>query len=100
MGYLLFTALFVGVGATMADVSSAGNFQGLVMMLPFLPFVFIGPVVSDPSGLFAKIGTYIPFSTPGVLLLRLSLLEEWPGIEIMIALVLLIASSWLCMKLA
>lgn len=100
LGYLLFAAMFVGVGATMADVSSAGNFQGLVMMLPFLPFVFIGPVVSDPNGLFAQIGTYIPFSAPGVLLLRLSLLREWPWIEIVIALVVLAVSSWLCMKLA
>lgn len=100
LGYLLFAAMFVGVGATMADMSSAGNFQGLVMMLPFLPFVFIGPVISDPSGLFAQIGTYIPFSAPGVLLLRLSMLEQWPWIEIIIALVILIASSWFCMKLA
>ncbi|WP_369693585.1 ABC transporter permease [Lentibacillus sp. CBA3610] len=35
LGYFLFAALFIGVGATMADVSSAGNFQGMVMMLPF-----------------------------------------------------------------
>jgi len=100
LGYLLFAALFVGVGATMADMSSAGNFQGMVMMLPFLPFVFIGPVISDPSGLIAQIGTYIPFTAPGVLLLRLTFLEEWPWIEIVISLVILIVSIWLFMKLA
>ena len=100
LGYLLFAALFVGVGATMADLASAGNFQGLVMMLPFLPFVFIGPVITNPSGLFAQIGTYIPFSAPGVLLLRLSMLEDWPWIEIVIALVVLLISIWVFMKLA
>lgn len=100
LGYLLFAALFVGVGATMADITSAGNFQGLVMMLPFLPFIFIGPVTSDPSGLIAKIGTYIPFSAPGVLLLRLSLLEVWPWMEIIIALAILLISIWFSMKLA
>ena len=100
LGYLLFAALFVGVGATMADITSAGNFQGLVMMLPFLPFIFIGPVTSDPSGLIAKIGTYIPFSAPGVLLLRLSLLETWPWMEIIIALAILLISIWFSMKLA
>ncbi|WP_099355729.1 ABC transporter permease [Fredinandcohnia onubensis] len=100
LGYLLFAALFVGVGATMADMSSAGNFQGMVMMLPFLPFVFIGPVIGDPSGLIAQIGTYIPFTAPGVLLLRLTFLEEWPWIEIVISLVILIVSIWLFMKLA
>ncbi len=100
LGYLLFAALFVGVGATMADMSSAGNFQGMVMMLPFLPFVFIGPVIGDPSGLIAQIGTYIPFTAPGVLLLRLTFLEEWPWIEIVISLVILLVSIWLFMKLA
>lgn len=100
LGYLLYAALFVGVGATMSDMTTAGNFQGMVMMLPFLPFVFIGPVIADPGGLFAQIGTYIPFSAPGVLLLRLIMLEEWPWIEIIIALAILLVSVWLFMKLA
>ncbi|MFA9559038.1 ABC transporter permease [Evansella sp. AB-rgal1] len=100
LGYLLFAALFVGVGATMADMTTAGNFQGMVMMLPFLPFIFIGPVFSNPSGLMAQIGTYIPFTSPGVLLMRLSILEEWPWIEISISLVILLASIWIFMKLA
>lgn len=100
LGYLLYAAMFVGIGATMSDMTTAGNFQGMVMMLPFLPFVFIGPVIADPGGLFAQIGTYIPFSAPGVLLLRLIMLEEWPWIEIIIALSLLLVSVWLFMKLA
>lgn len=100
LGYLLFAALFVGVGATMADVTTSGNFQGLVFMLPFLPFIFIGPVVNDPSGLIAQIGSYIPFSAPGVLLLRLTILEEWPWVEIIISLAILVISIVIMMKLA
>lgn len=100
MGYLLFAALFVGVGATMADVTTAGNFQGLVMMLPFLPFVFIGPILHNPSGLIAQIGSFIPFSAPGVLLLRLTILDEWPVFEIVLALIVLAVSIWIFMKLA
>ncbi|MBR7797148.1 ABC transporter permease [Virgibacillus sp. AGTR] len=100
LGYLLFASIFVGVGATMADVSTAGNFQGMVMMLPFLPFIFIGPVLSDPNGFMAQIGSYIPFTSPGVLLLRLTSLEEWPWMEIAISLTILIISVWFFMKLA
>lgn len=100
LGYLLYAALFVGIGATMADMSTAGNFQGFVMMLPFSPFLFIGPVFSDPSGFFAQLGSYIPFTSPGVLILRLSLLEEWPWVEIIIAIAVLIVSVWIFMKLA
>jgi len=100
LGYLLFAAIFVGVGATMADISTAGNFQGFVMMLPFATFIFIGPVLGDPSGLWAQVGTYIPFTSPGVLLLRLVLLDHWPWLEIIIALAILLVSIVLFMKLA
>ena len=100
LGYLLYAALFVGIGATMADISTAGNFQGMVMMLPFSPFLFIGPVISDPSGFWAQLGSYIPFTSPGVLILRLSLLEEWPWVEIIIAIIILAVSVWIFMKVA
>src|SRR5690625_5074818 len=54
LGYLLFASIFVGIGATIEDVSTSGNFQGMVLMLPFIPFMLIGPVISDPSGIVTK----------------------------------------------
>ncbi|HEY4600756.1 MAG TPA: ABC transporter permease [Cerasibacillus sp.] len=100
IGYLLFAALYVGIGATMADVSTAGNFQGLVLMLPFLPFIFATSVFMDPTGIVAKVGTYFPFTSPGVLLMRLTVMEEWPWVEIGIALAILVISTAVMMKLA
>ncbi|MEN2767152.1 ABC transporter permease [Ornithinibacillus xuwenensis] len=100
LGYLLFASIFVGIGATLADMSTSGNFQGMVMMLPFLSFILISPVLNDPNGIIAKVGSYIPFTSPGVLIMRLTTLEEWPWIEIIIALVVLIISIFLFMKLA
>lgn len=100
LNYLMFAAIFVGIGATMEDVSTAGNFQGLVMMLPFLPFLFIAPVIGDPSGVIAQIGSYVPFTAPGVLLLRLAILDTWPWVEIIISLVIILISTGLFIKLA
>lgn len=100
LNYLMFAAIFVGIGATIEDATTSGNFQGMVMLLPFLPFIFIGPVIADPSGLFAQIGTYIPFTAPGVLLLRLTLLDVWPWLEIIISLVVITGSTVLFIKLA
>ncbi|WP_181350250.1 ABC transporter permease [Thalassobacillus sp. CUG 92003] len=99
-GYLLFAAMFVGFGATVEDVNSSSNFQGLVLMLPFLPFIFIGPILADPNGIAAVVGSYIPVTAPGVLLIRLSLLETWPWTEIVVSLGILLVSVWLFMKLA
>ncbi|GAB4074909.1 hypothetical protein GCM10028778_24120 [Barrientosiimonas marina] len=100
LGYFLFAALFIGLGATLADTSSASNFQGIIMMLPLLPFILAAPIFSDPNGLVAQIGTYVPITTPGVLLMRLIVLEDWPWTEIIIALAILVVSIWLFTKLA
>ena len=99
-GYLLFAAIFVGIGATVEDMTATSNFQGMVMMLPFIPAVLIGPIISNPSGLIAQIGSFIPITAPAVLLVRLSVLDEWPWIELGIAIVVLLISIWLFMKLA
>ncbi len=100
LGYLLFAAIFVGIGATMADMSTSGNFQGMVMMLPFISFIIAGPVIGDPNGMVAKVSSFIPFTAPGTLIMRLTVLEKWPWIELIIALVVLLVSIWLFMKLA
>ena len=34
LGFFMFAALFVGIGATMEDMQSASNTQGMVFMLP------------------------------------------------------------------
>lgn len=100
LGYLLFAALFVGIGATIEDVSTSGNFQGLVLMLPFLPIVFMGPVFSDPNGIVAKVASFVPITSPAILIMRLSILEQWPWLEILLAILVLIITVWLFMKLA
>ncbi|UTR13241.1 ABC transporter permease [Salipaludibacillus sp. LMS25] len=99
-GYLLFAAIFVGIGATVEDMNASSNFQGLIFMLPWLPFILIGPILHDPEGMIAQVGSFIPVTAPGVLLMRLAILEEWPWIEISLALVVLAISIWLLMKLA
>lgn len=100
LGYLLFATIFVALGATMEDVSASGNFQGMVFMLPFLPVILIGRILEDPSGVVAQVASYIPFTSPAVLIFRLTLLEEWPWIEIVISIVILLVSVWVFMKLA
>lgn len=99
-GYLMFAAIFAGIGATIEDVNTAGNFQGFVLLLPFLPLILIKPVSADPEGLIAQIGSYFPLTSPGILIIRLSMMDSWPWMEVMISLVILIGSIWLLMKLA
>lgn len=69
-GYLLFSALFIGLGATMEDLQSASNSQGLVIMLPMLAFLFLGPTFSNPDGTVAVFASIFPFTSPVIMMLR------------------------------
>ncbi|MFC0524587.1 ABC transporter permease [Pontibacillus salicampi] len=100
LGYLLFAAIFVGFGATVEDMDSSSNFQGMVMMLPFIPIVLIAPIIENPEGSLATIASFVPITSPAVLIMRLSMLEEWPWLEIILALVVLLISIWFTMKAA
>ncbi|MFW6030185.1 MAG: ABC transporter permease, partial [Halanaerobiales bacterium] len=62
LGYFMFAALFVGIGATMDDMQSASNTQGMVFMLPWLPVIFIGPIFSNPGGIIAQVASIFPLT--------------------------------------
>ena len=98
-GYLLYAALFVGIGATMTDMQSASNTQGMVFMLPMLGVIFIGPVISNPNGVAAQIGTLFPLTSPTVTILRLGLAEV-PTWELALAGLILIVTTLLVIKAA
>ena len=99
VGYLLFSSLYAGMGTTMEDMQSTGNFQGLIMMLPMLSAFVISPVIGNPEGLIALIGSYIPFTASVVMIVRMTLIDL-SLIEIIIPLVVLLASTLLMARLA
>jgi ABC-2 type transport system permease protein len=99
-GYFMFAALFVGLGATIEDISTSGNFQGIVFMLPWIPFILFGPVVHNPEGIVAQVASYVPITSPAIMIFRMAIMEEWPWVDIVISIVLLLLSIWLFMKLA
>lgn len=100
MGYLLFAAIFVSIGATMEDAQSGSSFQGIILIIPMIPFFFLSPLIANPSGTIAIFGSYFPLSSPGVMLLRLSLIPNLPLWEILISGFILLLTTVLVMRLA
>jgi ABC-2 type transport system permease protein len=98
-GYLLFSALFVGLGATMEDLQSAGNAQGLVIMLPMLAFLFIGPVFTNPDGSIAVFASLFPFTSSAVMMLR-SGLTAVPLWQMLVSGALLLITAYITMRAA
>ena len=99
LGYLLFSALFVSMGATMEDLQSAGNSQGLVIMIPMMSFLFLGPVMSNPDGTIAVFASLFPFTSPAIMIIR-NVMTKVPGWQMLVSAILLLITTWVISKLA
>lgn len=100
VGYLMFSALFASMGATIEDIQEAGNFQGMIFIFPWLPLFFIGSVIGNPNGMIAVIASYFPLTSPGVMTLRLAMLTQIPIMDTVISGILLVVFTWLVVKLS
>jgi ABC-2 type transport system permease protein len=69
-GYLLYAALFVGIGSVCNSVKEAGNLMMPVTMILMVPLFSMIPIMKDPNGGLATLLSYIPPFTPFVMMNR------------------------------
>lgn len=70
LGYLLYSAILIGIGSVVNTIQEAQALMMPVMMTLFLPLVAMVPIGRDPNGTFAQIMSYIPPFTPFVMMNR------------------------------
>src|SRR5699024_782253 len=98
--YLCFSFLLLVLVLTIELVSVAGRFQGMLLLLPFFPFIFIISILQAPNSTVGKAVSYIPFTSPFVMIFRLTLMKDWIWWEIALSVTILCLSIWICTKLA
>ena len=101
-GYFLYASIFAAIGAAIDNQADAQQF-----MLPITLIVIIGlyvgmlTVPEDPNGIVAQIFSYIPFTSPIVMLMRIPhgvpLYEQILSVTILFSSVLLIV--WISAKI-
>ena len=101
-GYFLYASMFAAVGAAIDNQADAQQF-----MLPITLIIIIGlyvgllTVPEDPNGIVAQIFSYIPFTSPIVMLMRIPhgvpLYEQILSVTILFSSVLLIV--WISAKI-
>jgi|SRR5690554_966876 len=97
-GYLLFSSMFVSMGATMEDLQSAGNSQGMVMIIPLISVLFLTPVITNPNGIISRFASIFPITSPFIMVLR-NALTRVPTWEIALSIVLLVLSALFIIRL-
>ena len=70
-GYLLFSTLFALIGSIVNTEKEAQNFVAPVTILMVLPFMLGIVVIQDPNGLLATVVSFIPFTAPAMMVMRL-----------------------------
>jgi ABC-2 type transport system permease protein len=81
LGFFFYAALFAAIGATVESQEDAQQASLPVTMLLVLSIMFVGPVFLSPMSTLARVVSWIPFSAPILMPLRLALVQI-PPLEI------------------
>jgi ABC-2 type transport system permease protein len=72
LGYSLYAALFAAVGAMVSSQEDANQAAQPVIMLLVFSIIFAQPVMLNPTSRLAEIVSWIPFSAPVIMPMRMS----------------------------
>jgi ABC-2 type transport system permease protein len=75
LGYGLYAALFAAVGAMVSSQEDAQQAAQPVIMLLVFSIIFAQPVMLNPTSRMAQIVSWIPFSAPVIMPLRMSAVQ-------------------------
>lgn len=91
LSFIVVAGLFAIIGASMSSMEEGNSISGLVILTTMMPIYFIATYFSNPNGLIPRILSYIPFSAPLSLSLRMAFTTV-PTWEIVLIFAILIAS--------
>ncbi|WP_379127866.1 ABC transporter permease [Paenibacillus sp. sgz500958] len=102
LGYFLYALMYAAVGSIVSRTEDLGQAVMPIMMLAFAAFYIPLFSISSPDTLLVKIASYVPFTAPLTLLLRIGVGEIAPW-EIIMSLVILLVTilgmGWLAAKI-
>ncbi|MCG1037122.1 ABC transporter permease [Polaribacter sargassicola] len=101
-GFMLYSSLFAAVGAAVDNETDTQQFM-LPIMMPLMLGIYVGfaTVMNDPHGSIAVLFSYIPFTSPIVMLMRVPFGVAWYELAISMAILLatFIFMVWLAAKI-
>jgi ABC-2 type transport system permease protein len=100
LGFIIISAMNAIAGASSKDLQSSGqSMSGLIVIIPIVPIWFSSVLIQNPSGMLARILSYIPFFTPTTMLVRLGVSSP-PLWEIILTMSILAITGFILIKLA
>jgi ABC-type Na+ efflux pump permease subunit len=81
-GYFLTATMAILVGAATNSARDAARMAPMIYMLMSMPLMLMGLLMNQPDGLISRLLSYIPFSAPMGILMRIGVSGEMAGAEI------------------
>ena len=97
LGYLLFAAFFIGVGALFDSEQEAQQATSVLSILAVVPAMFWMLVLENPNSLVVNVLCYIPFFTPFFMIMKIAI-EETSLLQILTTLVVMGGSVYLAIR--
>ncbi len=101
-GYMLYSSLFAAIGAAVDNETDTQQFMTPIM-LPLILGVYVGffTVINDPHGPISVIFSYIPFTSPIVMLMRIPFGVAWweIALSLLILIVTFMSAVWIAAKI-
>jgi len=92
LGYLLYAVLMGTAGSLGTSMRESQQLAGIFSMMAAVPYMISGFIFTNPNMTIARVLSYIPFTAPTMMMLRLPLATDVPPIDIVISLVGLVIS--------
>ena len=99
LGYLLYASIYVTIGAAVDSETDTQQFM-LPVILPLILAIYVGffSVLDDPHGIVAVTFSYIPLTSPIVMLMRIPFGVAWW--EVLLSIAILSATIFIVVQLA
>jgi len=98
-GYFIFATLFAAVGSTVDQMQDANAMSMPLTLIIIVPIMMISPTVLNPEGTYIAIFSLFPFFAPILMVARIMSISI-PIWQILLSIVLQIATFLLCLKIA
>ncbi len=93
VSYFLLASLMAGIGAVVGSEQESRQFASILSLILIIPFFFLTTFINDPNSPLALALTFIPFTAPMTILLRMGF-GSVPIWQLALSLVILILSSF------
>lgn len=99
LGFIFYSAIFVGIGAIVSTEQEAQQITSYLSMILVLPVIFAFAAIENPQASFVYILSYIPFTLPSIMILRLNI-SSVPVWEVASTLIIMFCSIIIAISLS